>query len=164
MGIRRSETMRIGICLAAVGSLFIATGCAHYRPARVGAESTEHKVSLKGTGCELGRGIVNIAFCWLEIPHEIEARVRESKQGHPFSIVSNSFEAVLGAVNGVVWGAERAIGGAFELVLSPFPPYDPIMEPALPPYLNFVRSSKEKDDSEKVVEQPVAPAAANQLP
>jgi putative exosortase-associated protein (TIGR04073 family) len=125
------------VWLAAVCLLFASTGCGSYRPARVGRGGDQEAFSLKGTGCELGRGAANIAFCWLEVPHEIEARVREDRSGRPFSVISGVFSALLGTIDGTIWAAERAIGGAFEIVLSPFPPYEPIMEPAYPPYLNF---------------------------
>jgi len=43
---------------------------------------------------------------------------------------------------------ERAAGGAVEVVLSPFPPYGPIMDPPAPPYLNFGRKPSKERDSE----------------
>jgi len=127
------RTWAIGLACAMV---FLVTGCSSYRPARVGREAQTERFSLAGTGSELGRGAANIAFCWLEIPHEIEANVRDERLGDPFGVVSAAFSAVIGAVNGAVWSVERAVGGAFEVVLSPFPPYGPLMEPAYPPYLN----------------------------
>lgn len=140
----RIDVGKLGVFVTAVCCVSLFIGCATYRPAQVGRGTAEENFCLKGTGHELGRGVTNIAFCWLEIPHEIEARVREGDSGRPFGVVSNAFDAALGAINGAIWGVERAVGGAFEVLLSPFPPYDPIMEPAYPPYLNFKKPSEEE--------------------
>jgi len=131
IGMSRSAVLAAAMCL-----LLVAVGCGTHRPARVGRKAEPETFSIKGTGCELGRGVTNIALCWLEIPYEIEGRIRENRQDAPFSVVANVFDAALGTINGAVWGVERALGGAFEIVLSPFPPYGPLMEPAFPPYLN----------------------------
>jgi len=144
MKIAGINVLRLTIFVTAVWFLSLCIGCATYRPAQVGRGTAEEPFCLKGTGHELGRGVTNIAFCWLEIPHEIEARVREGDSGYPFGVVSNAFDATIGALNGTIWGVERAVGGAFEVLLSPFPPYDPIMEPAYPPYLNFKKASEEE--------------------
>ena len=144
MEFSRSALSKVCVVAATIFLVCLATGCATYRPSKVGRGTTGESFSLKGTGGESGRGIVNIAFCWFEIPHEVEARIRENDSGHPFSIVSNAFDAALGAANGAVWGAERAIGGACELALSAFPPYDPIMKPGYPPYLNSGKVSEEE--------------------
>jgi putative exosortase-associated protein (TIGR04073 family) len=144
MRIAGVDVLKFAVSVAGVCFLSGFIGCATYRPAQVGRQTSEETFSLKGTGHELGRGVTNIALCWLEVPHEIEARVRESDSGRPFGIVSNAFGAALGALNGAIWGVERAVGGAFEVVLSPFPPYDPIMKPAYPPYLNFQKKAPEE--------------------
>lgn len=123
----------------------VVSGCATYRPAKIGSKGDNEPFSLKGTGCESGRGIVNIGFCWLEIPHEVEARIRKNDSGHPFSIIPNTFSAALGIVGGTVCSVERVFGGTFEIILSPFPPYSPIMNPAYPPYLNFGKDSEQEE-------------------
>ena len=123
----------------------MVSGCATYRPARIGSKGDSEPFSLKGTGGEFGRGLMNISFCWLEIPHEVEARIRDDDSGHPFSIISNTFSAILGIVSGTVWSVERAVGGTFEIIFSPFPPYSPIMNPAYPPYLNFGKDSEQEE-------------------
>jgi hypothetical protein len=79
--------------------------------------------------------VTNVAFSWLEVPYEIETRVRNGHSGSPFDIVSHTFDVAFGAIGGTFSTAERAVGGAVEVGLSPFPPYDPLMSPALPPYL-----------------------------
>ena len=147
----RIDVVKVAVFVTAVCCVALFMGCATYRPAQVGRGTAEEPFCLKGTGHELGRGVTNIALCWLEIPHEIEARVREGHSGSPFGVVSNAFDAALGAINGTMWGAERAVGGAFEVLLSPFPPYNPIMEPAYPPYLNFKKASEE--ESPEAVEE-----------
>jgi len=130
--------MKRALVLAMIAWLAVAAlGCSSYRPARVGRKAQGDRFSLTGTACEFGRGAANVGFCWLEIPREIEAAVRENRPGHPFSAIEALFDTAIGAVDGTVWAFERAVGGAFEMVLSPFPPYDPLMEPAYPPYLNF---------------------------
>ncbi len=147
---RKNTTEPYPFFILLISSLcFLMFSCAPYRPARVGSGDMTEPLSVKGTGHEFFRGVTNIAFCWLEIPHEIEAGVRESTStGSPFGIVSPAFAFVIGALNGTVWGVERAIGGAFEVVLSPFPPYGPIMRPAYPPYLNFKKEVVEQPEHE----------------
>ena len=144
MRIRGIGLSKVAAFAVILGSLVLVTGCGTYRPAQVGGKRRQETLSIKGTGCELGRGITNIAFCWLEVPHEAEARIRENRSGRPFSVITNVFDGALGVINGTIWAVERAIGGTFEVVLSPFPPYDPIMEPAFPPYLDFGKTPKEE--------------------
>lgn len=131
---RSSVTALPMACLLAVlaCSMALAGGCASL--AEQGED--ERAPSLVGTGREMGRGLTNVALCWLEIPNEVETRIRKNRTGHPFNILANAFHVVFGTLGGAVDTAERACGGAIEIILSPFPPYGPIMEPALPPYLN----------------------------
>ena len=117
--------------------IVFAAGCATYRPAKSEKSTSTQCLSLKGAGTEFGRGFSNVSLCWLEVPHEIEARIREGKTGHPFGIIRNSFKVAIATLHGSIWAAQRASGGAVEIALSPFPPHEPIMEPAFPPYLNF---------------------------
>ena len=43
----------------------------------------------------------------------------------------------------------RGLGGVCEVILSPFPPYCPLMTPAYPPYFESEKKSeKKRDDSE----------------
>lgn len=119
-------------CLALACCMALAGGCASL--AEQGED--ERTPSLMGTGREMGRGLTNVALCWLEIPNEVETRIRKNRTGHPFNVLANAFHVVFGTLGGAVDTAERACGGAVEIILSPFPPYGPIMEPALPPYLN----------------------------
>ena len=105
----------------------------------------EEKPSLKGTAREMGRGGVNMTLCWLELPHEIERSVRERDSIGPFGLVANAFRIAFGTVRGAVWSAERCAGGAVEIALSPFPPYEPIMDPAYPPYVKQEKKIEHKD-------------------
>ena len=98
----------------------------------------ESRPSLKGTAMEFSRGVVNVAFCWLEIPHEIEHRVREDRSDGLFDFVSSAFNVASGAVCGTLKAAGRGCNGCVEMLLSPFPPYGPLTEPALPPYLRSI--------------------------
>ncbi len=68
----------------AVSLLFSGTGCITSH-----ARREDQDVSLKGTGREFARGAANVAFCWLELPSEIEARIRDDSPGDPFSIIRN---------------------------------------------------------------------------
>ena len=148
MGARRgvawAGVVAMGLCLSLLG-----TGCATYGPAQVGRGAEPEPLSLKGTGRELGRGVTNIVFCWLEIPRDVEYRVRRKASGHPFGVVSGVFHGAVGTVIGSISALQRAVGGAFEVVLSPFPPYEPLMEPAYPPYLNFGQRAKGKPEAGK---------------
>jgi hypothetical protein len=60
---------------------------------------------------------------------------------------ADAVQSVLGGDGDTV---ERAVGGVVEVGLSPFPPYDPLMEPAFPPYLNS--TGRKGDGKEKECE------------
>jgi putative exosortase-associated protein (TIGR04073 family) len=141
---RRTGLLQIAVVAAALFLVSLGVSCARYRPAHVGPGSAGETFSFKAAGNELGRGTVNVAFCWFEIPHEIKARVSKPNSGRPFCAVSNTFKIAFGALNGTVWAVERAAGGAVEVALSPFPPYNPLMKPAYPPYLNPSNCPKEQ--------------------
>jgi len=68
--------------------------------------------SLRGTANESGIGMVNIAFCWLEIPCEIKGRLRDNKWNRIWCIIPNSFDILFGTTR----GASRGISGHSELV------------------------------------------------
>lgn len=110
---------------------------------------TTETFSLRGTANESGTGIVNIAFCWLEIPCEIKGRLRDNKWNRIWCIIPNSFDILFGTTRGASRGIMRGIGGVCEVILSPFPPYCPLMTPAYPPYFESEKNAEEKkDDSE----------------
>jgi len=112
--------------------------------------------SLRGTCGEFGRGVTNVAFCWLEVPCEVETRVRGNSPGDPFSIVANVFDIAFGTIGGTFRTAGRAAGGAAEIGLSPFPPYDPLMDPAYPPYVKLAaRSGGPKAESREIHESEI---------
>ncbi len=70
---------------------------------------------------KLGRGIINTATCWAEVPASI---AKVSKQTDPF------VGATLGTVEGVFTGILRGITGIFDAVTFVIPPYNkPMMEP-----------------------------------
>jgi putative exosortase-associated protein (TIGR04073 family) len=135
----RKNGVQKSIALAMVLSLlFLVTGCIVLGGSSRAREE-EQRVSLRGTGRELVRGAANVGLCWLEIPSEIEAHIRDHSPGNPFGIVSPVFGVTFGTISGSVRGVERAIGGIFEIGLSPFPPYEPLMDPAFPPYLKSIK-------------------------
>lgn len=142
----RSDLLKAGICVVVSGALLFSTGCGSTRPARVGSERPKEKASLSGTAREGGRGVVNVAFCWLAIPYEVEHEIRSNDSSGPFSVISKSFSAGKGIFNGTWMALERAMGGSFEVLFCLTPPYDPMMEPSLPPYLDFEGTEA---DSEK---------------
>jgi putative exosortase-associated protein (TIGR04073 family) len=132
--------------IAAIYTSFMGTGCAHYR---LKDKEVDESFSFKGTGRELSRGVTNMAFCWLELPHEIECKIRDNNPDAPFGMISSSIAAALGAIKGTLWTVDRFVGGAVEIAFSPFPPYDPIMHPGYPPYLNF-KKRKQSEDQERL--------------
>jgi hypothetical protein len=115
------------------GLVLWAGGCAVCCP---GAEEQEtpRRASLRGTGRETGRGLLNVGFCWLEIPAGAEEGVRKEKIEGGLDIVGAFLRGTWGLLGGTVDGLGRGIGGIFEVLLSPFPPYDPIQNPPCPPY------------------------------
>ena len=124
---------RITVLLLGVGLAALMAGCG----ATPRAQTSEAEgFSLAGTGRECGRGVVNVTLCWLEIPYEVEAGIRKKPISGPFDAVGATLRGALGVVSGAVSGVERIIGGTLEVLLSPFPPYGPLMDPPYPPYLN----------------------------
>lgn len=70
---------------------------------------------------KLGRGLVNTATCWSEIPNEI---MKTSEKTDP--VVG----CTVGTVKGIVTTVVRGFTGLFEAVTFFVPPYDePIMKP-----------------------------------
>jgi len=144
---------RFGVLALTLSALFTATGCFVINSSHAGERWAGANPSLKGTACELARGATNVAFCWLEVPREVEARIRDGHVGSPFSIISNTFDVAFGTLDGAFKTAGRAAGGAVEVGLSPFPPYDPLMDPPYPPYLKFAEASEDSEREVRVVEQ-----------
>ena len=130
MRIGGSPVLRGIAMVLAVSLLFSGTGCITSC-----ARREDQDVSLKGTGREFARGAAIVAFCWLELPSEIEARIRDYGPGDPFGILPTVLGITFGTVSGSFRAVERAVGGMVEIGLSPFTPYGPLMEPAFPPYL-----------------------------
>lgn len=69
---------------------------------------------------KLGRGSVNVLFCWLELPYQmIEAGKKTNELG------AMSF----GFLKGMGYVTARAFIGAYETVTFLFPRYQPLIEP-----------------------------------
>lgn len=70
---------------------------------------------------KLGRGVVNTATCWAEIPAEIFA---VSKDSDPVA------GCTLGLAKGIFTGLLRGLTGIYDAVTFLIPPYNkPLMEP-----------------------------------
>lgn len=70
---------------------------------------------------KLGRGVINTATCWAEVPAAV---AKVSKDSDP------ALGCTLGVVEGVFNGILRGITGIFDAVTFVIPPYNkPIMEP-----------------------------------
>ena len=72
---------------------------------------------------KLGRGIINVYLCWVEIPRSIAI---EWERTDPVT------GTVVGAVKGIGWGFARFATGIFEVYTFPFPVpgnYEPLIEP-----------------------------------
>lgn len=72
---------------------------------------------------KLGRGVANVATCWLEIPHQIAIEWQETDP---------ATGCFVGAVKGVGWIFMRFTAGVYETVTFAFPTppsYQPILEP-----------------------------------
>lgn len=149
MTVRRSCVRKSISLVVAVSLLFLSTGCividSSSRARSEPEPEVDRSLSLKGTGRQFGRGAANVAFCWLELPSQIDRRVRDQGPGNPFGILSPIFGLTFGAISGSIRTVERAIGGVFEIGLSPFPSYEPLMDPALPPYLASIRPPCKED-------------------
>lgn len=130
---------RWGMLLAVVGVGLALAGCGMSTPR---AYAPQERFSLSGTGHQLGRGVTNLALCWLEIPYQVEAHVGNDRIQRPFDVVGTILSGAVGAVEGTVWGVGRGLGGIVEVVLSPFPPYGPLMSPAYPPYIGCAEESR----------------------
>ena len=120
--------------------LLLATGCITIGSSHECREHGHESVSLAGTGREFGRGVTNVAFCWLELPCSVEHGIRRHSSDGPFGIIGSTFGAVFGTIGGTIHTVKRGVGGTVEVALSPFPPYDPLMRPAYPPYLGFTKA------------------------
>ena len=131
-------------CAAALACAMVAvSGCSSHLK---DAKEVRDVFSAGGSAKEMGRGLANVVLSWLEIPKGIETKVR-AKGPNP-SIFETVTGTVFGAGSGVVNGVERAVGGVYETAMSPFPPYEPLMSPAYPPYL-FADDREEEKEVEK---------------
>ena len=129
----RSVLSRTCLVAALLCATFAATGCT---TTLAGAEKAEvREFSIEGTGRELGRGVTNVALCWLEIPREVEARLAEEPIAGPTGGLLAVARGSIGLVSGALAGTGRLVVGVCEILLSPFPPYDPLLDPAYPPYV-----------------------------
>lgn len=69
---------------------------------------------------KLGRGLVNAATGFLEVPKNI---YEVSKEHEPFTGL------IWGSMKGSGWAAARTSVGAYEVATFPLPKYEPMMEP-----------------------------------
>jgi putative exosortase-associated protein (TIGR04073 family) len=72
---------------------------------------------------KLGRGVVNVLTCWVEVPRNVAI---EWERTDPATGV------VLGIVKGFGWGFARLATGVYEVFTFPFPVpanYEPMIEP-----------------------------------
>jgi putative exosortase-associated protein (TIGR04073 family) len=98
------------LCLA--GSAFAQSGDIYRQ------QSDANKMFHK-----LGRGVVNVLTCWVEVPRNIAI---EWEKTDPATGL------VLGTVKGAAWGFSRLATGVFEVFTFPLPvpeAYQPLMEP-----------------------------------
>jgi putative exosortase-associated protein (TIGR04073 family) len=70
---------------------------------------------------KFGRGVINAATCWAEVPRQA---IEVSQEEDPF------VGGTLGVFEGVLTGVVRCVTGVFEAVTCIVPPYDqPLMQP-----------------------------------
>lgn len=142
MALRKNTLVRAALFVGLAAGTAMMMGCTLWR-SMDGAERVPNEpFSLKGAGVQLGRGTVNMGMCWLEIPYNMEKEVRKADD----NALSFALAGASGAVFGVVQSANRIVGGAFEILFSPFPPYGPIMCPGWPPYLGPKASEPSGDE------------------
>lgn len=97
--------------------------------------SAGHPFSCKGYLRQVGRGLVNVACCWTEIPYEIKRRLDAKDNLEMLGVFTNTYNVVAGTAAGAFHTVTRCVGGIYEVTFAPFPPYDPLMCPAYPPYM-----------------------------
>ena len=76
--------------------------------------AVQTQIQLRDPIHKLGRGLVNVLTCWLEIPKQIHVG---RQQGNPI------FGVGQGLVQGVKWTGLRLGVGAYEAVTFPLPYY-----------------------------------------
>lgn len=74
---------------------------------------------------KLGRGLNNVAFCWIEIPHTAAERAEKGERW-PIAIVAGLTQGVFNAVS-------RAVVGVYEVgtfpIANPSGDFGPLLEP-----------------------------------
>jgi len=73
-------------------------------------------------GTKLGRGILNVATCWMEVPNQIENRIAEDGPGAGGTV---------GVFEGIGMTVARAVVGVYEIATFPIPlpdDYEPILK------------------------------------
>lgn len=92
--------------------------------------------SAAGFGRQLGRGLLNVGFFWLEIPYQIKEHLAAAPcDWYEYGFLSVPYHLVAGTVGGTIDGAIRGVTGALEVVLSPIPPHTPLNNPPYPPFM-----------------------------
>lgn len=98
--------------------------------------------SFKSFGKQFTRGLMNVGFCWLEVPYQIKARLTDPDLNQPDAILTQVYNVICGTCEGTVETVERFTGGIVEVAFSPFPSYEPLMNPPYPPYLLFMNKTQ----------------------
>jgi putative exosortase-associated protein (TIGR04073 family) len=142
MALRKNKLVRAALLVGLAAGTAIMTGCTLWKSMDGAERVPEESFSLKGAGVQLSRGTVNMGMCWLEIPYNMEKEVQKADD----NALSFALAGASGAVFGTVQGANRIVGGVFEILFSPFPPYGPIMCPGWPPYLGPKTPKPSGDD------------------
>jgi len=88
----------------------------------------------KSPANKLGRGLINTATCWAEIPGEI---AKISKEKDPL------VGTAVGIIQGTFLALVRGATGIFDVATCIFPPYD---KPMMKPEYGIVRADKEFKD------------------
>ena len=119
--------------IAVLVALCATMGCSPFHALKFAEQDRDEPASFSGAAKEFGRGVSNVAGCWMEIPYSTERRIRQKAAGREnFSIIGVTLDTAIGATDGVLRTAQRAVAGVIEIVLSPFPPHGPLVEPATP--------------------------------
>lgn len=110
---------RMLLAMLIAGTMLLASTSAHAEAGEIYREQSAAAHMMH----KLGRGVVNIATFWVEVPRNIAIAWERTD---PFTGL------LLGTVKGVGWGFARLATGVYETVTFPFPipeDYRPMMEP-----------------------------------
>ncbi len=133
-------------------ALLAAIGCSPFHALKFAEQDSDEGWSCLGSATEFGRGVSNVAGCWMEIPYSMERRIRHKAADRDnFSFIGITLDTAIGLTDGALRTGQRAVAGVVEIVLSPFPPHGPLVEPASPFHMYPV----EPDDKEPAAEESI---------